>query len=588
MVTPTSHRVPTPDGEQVPVFVYRPADGGDGSAVLVIHGGPESQAVRQWNSFVVAMVAQGHTVVVPNVRGSTGYGKRWYSLDDVRRRLDSVADLAAIHDWLPTLGLDPTRAALYGGSYGGYMVLAGLAFQPERWAAGIDIVGIASLVTFLENTSSYRRSHREREYGHPRTRPGVPAQASPLTRIDADPRTALRDPRSQRPAGSAVGGRADRRRPAGQGRAVRAPGLPRRGTRARQAGEPARRLPSCPGVSCRAPVADRTGTRRHMSERVGFVGLGIMGAGMAGNLVRAGFDVVVYNRTGRQDRAARRRRCRGGGLTACRRRTLRRGLHAASVTHPTWSRCCSAPDGIAEGVDKGSLVVDSSTVSPEATRGWAAQLAERGVGFLDAPVSGGSEGAAKGTLSIMIGGEEVHVDRARRYLDAMGSTITHVGGVGAGQTCKLVNQILVVVSMLGVAEALVFAKAGGLDLEKTIAAVEGGAAGSWMLANRGPQVIRDDWRPGFTIDLQQKDLRLVLDAADQLGVPTIATSTIFHLYRVLQQRRSGRARETTPSSSHSSGWPASRPAPNRTEVAERQVFGRSLNIQRCPSRSAAR
>ncbi|MGH3489619.1 MAG: NAD(P)-dependent oxidoreductase, partial [Actinopolymorphaceae bacterium] len=127
------------------------------------------------------------------------------------------------------------------------------------------------------------------------------------------------------------------------------------------------------------------------------------------------------------------------------------------------------------------------------------------------------------------------VDRVRPYLDAMGSTITHVGPVGAGQTCKLVNQILVVVSMLGVAEALVFAKAGGLDLEKTIAAVEGGAAGSWMLANRGPQVIRDDWRPGFTIDLQQKDLRLVMEAADELGVPTIATSTIFHLYRTLQR-----------------------------------------------------
>jgi dipeptidyl aminopeptidase/acylaminoacyl peptidase len=185
VATPTSHRVPTPDGEQVPVFVYRPEGGGDGSAVLVIHGGPESQAIRQWNPFIVALVAQGHTVVVPNVRGSTGYGKRWYALDDVRRRLDSVADLAAIHDWLPTLGVDPGRAALYGGSYGGYMVLAGLAFQPERWAAGVDIVGIASLVTFLENTSSYRRSHREREYGSLAHDRDFLLEASPLTRIEA-------------------------------------------------------------------------------------------------------------------------------------------------------------------------------------------------------------------------------------------------------------------------------------------------------------------------------------------------------------------------------------------------------------------
>lgn len=185
LVSPTSHRVPTPDGEQIPTFLYRPVDGGDGSVVLVIHGGPESQSVRQWSPIVAGLVAQGHAVLVPNVRGSTGYGKRWYALDDRRRRLDAVADLAALHDWLPTVGLDPTRAALYGGSYGGYMVLAGLAFQPERWAAGVDIVGIASLVTFLENTSSYRRGHREREYGSLAHDRDFLHEASPLTRVDA-------------------------------------------------------------------------------------------------------------------------------------------------------------------------------------------------------------------------------------------------------------------------------------------------------------------------------------------------------------------------------------------------------------------
>ena len=185
LVEPTSYRVPTSDGEQIPTFVFRPADGGDGSAVLVVHGGPESQSVRQWHPVVAGLVAQGHTVVVPNVRGSTGYGKRWYALDDVRLRLDSVADLAALHDWLPDIGLDPDRAALYGGSYGGYMVLAGLAFQPERWAAGVNIVGMASLVTFLENTSSYRRSHREREYGTLAEDREFLREASPLTRVDA-------------------------------------------------------------------------------------------------------------------------------------------------------------------------------------------------------------------------------------------------------------------------------------------------------------------------------------------------------------------------------------------------------------------
>jgi 3-hydroxyisobutyrate dehydrogenase len=139
----------------------------------------------------------------------------------------------------------------------------------------------------------------------------------------------------------------------------------------------------------------------------------------------------------------------------------------------------------------------------------------------------------------MAGGLAADFERALPVLQAMGKTITHVGPLGSGQMVKLVNQILVVVTMQGVAEALLFAEAGGLDLEKTLAAVGGGAAGSWMLNNRGPQVIRRDWRPGFTIDLQQKDLRLVLEAADQLGAPLPATSLVFQLYRTLQARGLG-------------------------------------------------
>jgi len=186
--SPERHRVPAPDGEQVPCLVYRPTADSDselsGSAVLLVHGGPESQARQDYNGYVQALAAAGHIVVVPNVRGSTGYGKRWYSLDDRERRLDSVADLAAIHAWLPAVGADPARAALWGASYGGYMVLAGLAFQPELWAAGVDIVGISSLVTFLENTSAYRRAYREREYGTLARDRELLLAASPLTRID--------------------------------------------------------------------------------------------------------------------------------------------------------------------------------------------------------------------------------------------------------------------------------------------------------------------------------------------------------------------------------------------------------------------
>ncbi len=184
LVQPTSHRVPAPDGAQIPCFVYR-AEHCHGSAVLNVHGGPEAQAHRTWNPLVQALVTAGHAVLVPNVRGSTGYGKAWYSADDVRKRLGSVADLAALHAWLPSIGLDQGRAALHGGSYGGYLVLAGLTMQPSLWAAGVDIVGISSLVTFLENTSAYRRAHREREYGSLERDREFLVEASPITHIES-------------------------------------------------------------------------------------------------------------------------------------------------------------------------------------------------------------------------------------------------------------------------------------------------------------------------------------------------------------------------------------------------------------------
>jgi len=186
---PEHHRIPSFDGELVPCLVYRAGDRAasplEGSAVIFVHGGPEAQARQNFSTEVQSLAAAGHTVLVPNVRGSTGYGKRWYSADDKRRRLDSVADLAALHAYLPKLGVDPARAALWGGSYGGYMVLAGLAFQPDLWAAGVDIVGIASFVTFLENTSAYRRAYREREYGTLAEDRDFLVAASPVTHIDA-------------------------------------------------------------------------------------------------------------------------------------------------------------------------------------------------------------------------------------------------------------------------------------------------------------------------------------------------------------------------------------------------------------------
>jgi 3-hydroxyisobutyrate dehydrogenase len=270
-----------------------------------------------------------------------------------------------------------------------------------------------------------------------------------------------------------------------------------------------------------------------MNERVGFIGLGIMGQGMARNLLRAGTDLVVWNRTGAKTKPFV---ADGAGVAddpAAVARACSVIIICVSDT-PDVEEVILGERGVLRGVQSGALVIDMSTISPLVTQQLAARIAEKGAHMLDAPISGGSEGAANGTLSIMVGGEADQVARAMPYLEAMGKAITHVGSHGAGQTVKLVNQILVVVNMLAVGEALLFAQAGGLDLEKTLAAVTQGAAGSWMLSNRGPQVVERDWRPGFTIDLQQKDLRLVLEAADQLGVPTLATSTVFHLYRTLQ------------------------------------------------------
>jgi dipeptidyl aminopeptidase/acylaminoacyl peptidase len=186
LFAPEAVEVESFDGERVPAFVYRPtATPTHPPVVVMVHGGPESQSVLAFDPVVQGLVAEGFAVVVPNVRGSTGYGKRFSALDDTTLRMSSVRDLAALHDWLPSVGLDPDRAALYGASYGGYMVLAGLAFQPERWAAGVDIVGISDLVTFLENTSAYRRAHREHEYGSLIKDRDFLVSASPLRHADA-------------------------------------------------------------------------------------------------------------------------------------------------------------------------------------------------------------------------------------------------------------------------------------------------------------------------------------------------------------------------------------------------------------------
>jgi 3-hydroxyisobutyrate dehydrogenase len=275
-----------------------------------------------------------------------------------------------------------------------------------------------------------------------------------------------------------------------------------------------------------------------MSDSVGFIGLGIMGSGMTRNLLKAGFDLTVWNRTVSKMDSIVEEGAKAAENPADLAEQCDIIVLCVSDT-PDVEEVLFSENGVFQGIKAGALVVDCSTISPIETQKFAKKLAEKDAHMLDAPISGGSEGAANGTLSIMVGGEAEQFKRALPVLEAMGKTITHVGGNGAGQMVKLVNQILVVNGMLALGEAFLFAQAGGLDLEKTLQAVAGGAAGSWALSNRGPQIIERDWSPGFMIDLQEKDVRLILDAADEMSVPVFGCSIAHHLYRTLQKRGLG-------------------------------------------------
>lgn len=268
--------------------------------------------------------------------------------------------------------------------------------------------------------------------------------------------------------------------------------------------------------------------------RLGFIGLGTMGHGMASNLVGAGHPLTVWNRSpGRTD----------GFDTAATPAAVGADSDIVFICvsdTPDVEAVVFGSDGLGEGIAPGGLIVDHSTISPDATAEFATRVAENGVGWVDAPVSGGSEGAVNGTLAVMAGGSAAAVEMARPFMEAYSHSIVHVGEKpGSGQMVKGINQVLVVLNALAVSEALVLAEAAGLDLSTTLAAVEGGAAGSWMLSNRGPQVIAGNWDPGFTIDLQQKDLRLVLEVAKTLGLTLPGTEMVHAMYRTLQDRGLG-------------------------------------------------
>ena len=276
-------------------------------------------------------------------------------------------------------------------------------------------------------------------------------------------------------------------------------------------------------------------------ERVGFVGTGIMGAPMARNALKAGFTVTVTNRT-----AARAEALAKDGATVV--RTPREVAERSDIVvtmvpnTPDVEAAVFGPDGVAHGAPEGLLLIDMSTISPAATRELAERAAKNRPAFrtLDAPVSGGEPGAIEARLSIMIGGDAADVKRAMPLFEALGKTIVHIGDHGAGQACKLANQIAVALNNLGVSEALVFAASQGIDLEKTRQVIAGGAGSSWAMQNYAPKMLAGDFRPGFMIDLQQKDLRIVLDNAFDGHISLPGAALVHELYNSLQRDGGGR------------------------------------------------
>lgn len=262
--------------------------------------------------------------------------------------------------------------------------------------------------------------------------------------------------------------------------------------------------------------------------QTGFIGLGIMGVPMARNLLKAGYPLTVATRTpGKAEKFA----AENSGLGQV--RAVNTPAEVAAVCEVIVMIVTDSPDviqvakgenGIFTAAKPGTIIIDMSTISPQVTRELAAEAASRGLHWLDAPVSGGEKGAIEGTLTIMAGGEGAALERAQPVLSAMGKRITHFGPAGNGQSAKLCNQILTSVNMLGVCEALTFGAKAGLDLATLHQALTGGAANSWALEVLGKKMIERDFKPAFMVRLQQKDLRLVLDAAfgNHTPIPTAA------------------------------------------------------------------
>ena len=261
---------------------------------------------------------------------------------------------------------------------------------------------------------------------------------------------------------------------------------------------------------------------------IGFIGLGVMGAPMAGHLIAGGHKVFLHSRRGAPE-ALRN----AGGVAAANAAEVARQSEVIILMVPDTpdvETVLFGADGVAEGLTRGKVVVDMSSISPIATKQFAARIEALGCDYVDAPVSGGEVGAKAATLSIMVGARDEAFARVRPVFALMGKNITHVGGVGDGQTAKVANQIIVALNIEAVAEALLFAAKAGADPAKVRSALMGGFASSRILEVHGERMIKRTFNPGFRIELHQKDLNLALSSARALGVSLPNTATAQELF----------------------------------------------------------
>ncbi|MEX0786141.1 MAG: NAD(P)-binding domain-containing protein [Dehalococcoidia bacterium] len=281
---------------------------------------------------------------------------------------------------------------------------------------------------------------------------------------------------------------------------------------------------------------------------IGFIGLGIMGRPMARNLLKAGHQLTIWSRPG--GRASARGRpgidalvAEGATEAASPRQVAERSHVVITIVgdSPDVEQVALGPDGIIEGAHDGLVHIDMTTMSPSVTRSIAQRYAGAGIEMLDAPVSGGEQGAIDGTLSIMAGGKQDVFERCRPLFDVLGKTIVYCGPSGCGQVVKLCNQVVVGLNNLAMSEALVLAAKAGVPPATMIEAVRSGAGSSWALHNLAPRILAGDFKPGFKIAHQQKDLRLALELANQRSAPLPGTALVHQLFAALEAEGLGEA-----------------------------------------------